>query len=239
VANVPDYCIAEVSDHAVAMTLSLLRKLPLSDRRVRAGDWDLKRIAPLKRLSTLTAGLVGMGRIGRMIAAKLGPFGFRIVFYDPFFTGEPPVPAARAVGLEELFAESDAVILQTPLTADTKHMLDDAAFAAMGRRPVIVNCARGELIDTDALVRALETGHISGAGLDVIENAPPLAVDHPLMRCDNVILAPHSAWMSTTALTDLQRLAAEEVARALRGERPKVLANPEVWERVQWKQPGT
>ena len=144
-----------------------------------------------------------------MIAAKLDPFGFRIVFYDPFFTGEPPVPSAQAVGLEELFAESDAVILQTPLTADTKHMLNDAAFAAMGRRPVIVNCARGELIDTAALVRALETGHISGAGLDVIESAPPLAVDHPLMQCDNVILAPHSAWMSTTALTDMQRLAAE------------------------------
>jgi D-3-phosphoglycerate dehydrogenase len=238
VANVPDYCIAEVSDHAVAMTLSLLRKLPLSDRRVRAGDWDLKPIAPLKRLSTLTAGIVGMGRIGRAIAVKLAPFGFRIIFHDPFFTGEPPVPAARAVGLEELFAESDAIILQTPLTADTRHLLDDDAFAAMGRQPVIVNCARGELIDTAALVRALETGRISGAGLDVIENAPPLAVDHPLMRCDNVILAPHSAWMSTTALTDLQRLAAEEVARALRGERPKVLANPEVWPQVRWKQPG-
>jgi len=115
--------------------------------------------------------------------------------------------------------------------------INDAAFAAMGRQPLIVNCARGELIDTAALVRALETGHISGAGLDVVENALPLAVSHPLMRCDNVILAPHSAWMSTAALTELQRLAAEEVARSLRGERPNVLANPEVWPQVRWKQP--
>lgn len=227
VANVPDYCIDEVSDHAVAMMLALLRKLPQSDRRVRQGDWKLAGLKPMQRISALTVGIVGMGRIGRAIAGKVAPFGPKIIFQDPFYQGDPPVPGARRVELAELLEDSDVIIIQAPSTAETRHMLNREAFARMKRKPIIVNCARGELIDTPALIEALERGLVAGAGLDVIENAPPLAADSPFLKLDNVILTPHSAWFSEGALHSLQRLAAMEVARVLRGERPKALLNPE------------
>jgi D-3-phosphoglycerate dehydrogenase / 2-oxoglutarate reductase len=235
VANVPDYCIDEVSDHALAMALALLRKLAFSDRRLREGAWQLGPLKPLRRIRTLTFGIIGMGRIGRAIAAKAAAFGPAIVFHDPYFKGPLPVPGARAVSLDELYALADAVIVQAPATPQTHHLLADDAFARMQRCPVIVNCARGELIDTAALIRALDAGRVSGAGLDVIEGMPPLPADSPLRRFDNVLLTPHSAWLSETALEDLQRLAALEVARALRGERPQALLNPEVWDRVTWR----
>ena len=227
VANVPDYCIAEVSDQAVAMTLALLRKLPQADRNLRRGEWAMAALKPMPRISSLTIGIIGMGRIGQAIAQKLAPFGATLIFHDPYFKGEPPA-GSRLVCLGELFGTAEAIILQAPATPDTRHMLNADTFAAMARQPVIVNCARGELIDTDALIEALRSGQVSGAGLDVIEGTPPLAEDSPLLALDNVLLTPHSAWFSAEALQALQRLACEEVARVLRGERPKALLNPEV-----------
>ncbi|HEY3416768.1 MAG TPA: C-terminal binding protein [Armatimonadota bacterium] len=230
VANVPDYCIDEVADQAVSMLLALLRKLPVADRNIRRGEWALATLKPLQRINALTVGIIGMGRIGRAITARLQSFGPRLLFADPYFRGEPPAGTTQ-VALDELYASVDAVIVQAPASAETRHLLDGAAFAAMTRKPVIVNCARGELIDTPALIEALQAGTISGAGLDVIEGTPPLPADSPLLQCDNVILTPHSAWFSAEALQSLQRLACLEVARALRDERPKALLNPEALER--------
>lgn len=227
VANVPDYCIPEVSDHAVAMTLSLLRKLPQADRNIRRDEWALAALKPMRRLSSLTIGIIGMGRIGQAIVAKLAVFGATLIFHDPYFQGEAPA-GARQMSLEELYASADAIILQAPATAETHHLLNATAFATMAKQPVLVNCARGELIDTEALIAALREGQVSAAALDVIEGAPPLPEDSPLLQMDNALLTPHSAWFSTEALQALQRLACEEVARALRGERPKSLLNPEV-----------
>ncbi len=229
VANVPDYCVDEVSDQAVTMTLALLRKLPQADRMVRSGEWALAELKPMRRISTLTVGIIGLGRIGKAIAAKILPFGSRIIYCDPY-ADSTATPALTSVELDELLRTSDAIIIQAPSTPQTRHMLNADAFAAMARQPVLVNCARGDLIDTDALVNALEQGQISGAGLDVIENTPPLPEDHPLLSFDNVILTPHSAWFSGDALDSLQRLGAMEVARALKGEQPKHLVNPEVLE---------
>jgi len=220
VANVPDYCIDEVSDHALAMFLSLTRKLPQADAGIRAGDWKLAGLKPLMRTSEMTVGVVGMGRIGRAIASKLAVFGVKIVFFDPYFTGDGPM-GSESVNFLELCEMSDAIIVQSPSTPETRHMLDEQAFAAMQKKPIIINCARGELIDTDALLKALESGQVSGAGLDVIEDAPPLAEDHPFLKMSNVILTPHSAWFSSGALYSLQRLAAAEVARVLNGEKAK------------------
>ena len=227
VANVPDYCVEEVSDQAAAMLLALLRKLPQADRAVRRGEWELAPLKPMGRIVNLTVGIVGMGRIGSAIARKVAAFGSRIVYYDPYYEGDPPA-GAEPTDMPELLRLSDAIIIQVPATPETRHMLDEAAFAAMARRPVIINCARGELIDTAALVGALEQGLVSGVGLDVIEGAPPLPDDSPLLGYDNVILTPHSAWCSDEALPSLQHLGAMEVARVLRGERPKSLLNPEV-----------
>ncbi len=229
VANVPDYCVDEVSDQAVTMTLALLRKLPQAERMVRDGEWALGQLKPLRRISTLTVGIIGLGRIGRGIAAKLSAFGPRIIYYDPY-ADSAATPQLTGVELAELLRAADAIIIQAPSTPETRHMLDAEAFAAMARQPVLVNCARGDLIDTDALVKALEQGQVSGAGLDVIEDTPPLPGDHPLLRFDNVILTPHSAWFSGEALDSLQRLGAMEVARVLKGQRPKHLVNPEVLE---------
>lgn len=230
VANVPDYCIEEVSDQAVAMMLSLVRKLPVADSGVRSGDWQLGRLKPLKRMSALTVGIIGMGRIGRAIASKTAAFGSKIIFFDPYC--KDAGTTARSVDLDTLCAESDAVIVQAPATADTYHLLNEQAFGSMTKKPVIVNCARGELIDTSALITALDEGRISGAALDVLEGAPPLPENSPLLEFDNVILAPHSAWFSEEALVSLQRLAAMEVARVLRGEPVKSLVNPELGGRI-------
>lgn len=227
VANVPDYCIDEVSDQGVAMLLALLRKLPQADRNLRRGEWSLGALKPMHRISTLTLGIIGMGRIGQALARKLAPFGAQLLFFDPYLQGEAS-GGAQSVSLQELYHRADGILLQAPATPETRHLLDAEAFAAMERQPVIVNCARGELVDTEALIAALGSGQISGAALDVIEGAPPLPEDSPLLSAENVLLAPHSAWFSAEALQSLQRLACEEVARALRGERPKSLLNPEV-----------
>ncbi len=226
VANVPDYCVDEVSDHAVAMTLALLRKLAQGDRNVRRGEWSLAPLKPMSRISSLTIGIIGMGRIGRAIAAKLAPFGARITYHDPYVEAGT-VSGVSAVELDELYATADAIIIQAPSTPQTRHMLDAAAFAAMRRSPVVVNCARGDLIDTEALVKALEQGRISGASLDVVEDTPPMPLDHALLTLNNVIVTPHSAWFSADALHSLQRLGAMEVARVLRGEPAKHLLNPD------------
>ncbi len=224
VANVPDYCIDEVSDHALAMMLTLLRKLPVGDKAIRNDNWKLGVLKPMRRINTLTVGIIGMGRIGKAITSKVAAFGPKIVFFDPYFKGEI---AAKQVDLPTLLKTSDAIIVQAPATPETKHILNAEAFAMMESKPVIINCARGELIETEALIEALEKGLISGAGLDVIENAPPFPTDSPLFKFDNVILAPHSAWFSEEALQSLQFLAAQEVARALTGECPKALLNPD------------
>ena len=229
VANVPDYCIDEVSDQAVAMTVSLLRKLPQGDRMVRGENWALADLKPMSRLNVLTIGIIGMGRIGRAIATKLAPFTPHLIYHDPYVESGA-LPDLTAVELDELYRTADAIIIQAPSTPQTRHMLNEGAFAAMQRSPVIINCARGDLIDTDALVAALEQGQVSGAGLDVIEGTPPLPLDHPVLGFDNVILTPHSAWFSADALHTLQRFGAMEVARVLRGERPKHLLNPEALE---------
>lgn len=226
VANVPDYCIDEVSDHALAMMLSLLRMLPQADKGIRSGSFSLAPYNSMKRISCLTVGVLGFGRIGRAIAAKAAAFGPKVIFFDPYFKGD--AGGAESVSLETLLAESDAIIVQAPANAETHHILNAAAFAAMKKSPVIVNCARGELIENEALIAALKSGQVSGAGLDVVENTPPIENFGELLDFDNVILTPHSAWLSKDSLLSLQRMAAMEVVRVLQGGKPNSLLNPEV-----------
>jgi D-3-phosphoglycerate dehydrogenase len=226
VANVPDYCIDEVADHALAHFLNLARKIGLSDRRVRGGEWSLAYVKPLKAIRTMRAGIIGFGRIGRAIAERLAPFGLEIVFYDPVLSGT--IGGARRVCLEELWGTCDAIFVQCPATPETRHLLNRDAFEKMQRAPLIINCARGEVVETDALMWALETGKVSGAGLDLLEDEDAVVKhDHPLKGFDNVVITPHSAWYSNVAIPNLQRRAAEAMARILSGERPTSLVNPE------------
>ena len=217
VANVPDYGTDEVSSQAVALLLALNRRLLLHDRQVRAGRWSTGVIAPMHRLRGRTLGLVGFGRIARMTLDKLSGFGFgRVIVHDP--SPELP-PGVEAADLDTLCRESDVVSLHAPLTAHTRHMIDTRRLALMKPGAVLVNTARGGLVDLDALQAALTQGRLAGAGLDVFDPEPPDAA-HPLFALDSVVVTPHIGWYSEEAMRDLQRKAAEEAVRVLRGEPP-------------------
>ncbi|MFD3499376.1 C-terminal binding protein [Streptomyces sp. NPDC058678] len=220
VTNVPDYCVEEVSDHAVGMVLAWTRGLAVSDREVRAGRWDPAG-ARLRRLSTLTCGVVGYGRIGRATVRKLGAFGSRILAHDP----HPPkdAPGVEMVGLEELLRRSDVVILHVPLTPDTHHIIGAEQLELMAPGGLLVNVSRGGLVDTDAVVKALDSGHLDGAAFDVLETEP--RVPAGLLDQPGALLTPHIAFSSDASVTELRRRAAEEVVRILAGETPAHACN--------------
>ena len=227
VTNVPDYCVDEVANHAMAHFLTLARKICFSDAKVRAGEWSLSYVKPMKALRSMTAGIVGCGRIGRAIATRLASFGISVVFSDPVVTD---VPAGTSrVEFDDLLSNADVIFVQCPSNEHTHHLFDEAVFKKMRKSPIIINTARGPIVDTDAVVYALENNLISGAGLDLLEDEDTVVKgEHALKKFDHVVLTPHSAWYSDLAIPELQKRAAEEVARVLNGERPKSLVNPEV-----------
>ena len=216
VTNVPDYCVEEVSDHAVGMVLAWTRGLVALDRAVRAGTWD-PAAARLRRLSELTCGVVGYGRIGRATVRKLAAFGPRILVSDPML-GAQASGDFEPVGLDELLVRSDVVILHAPLTEKTRHLIGAAQLALMPRGALLVNVSRGALVATGALIAALDDGGLGGVALDVIESEPD--VPDALRGHPNVILTPHVAFSSDASVVELRRRAAEEVVRVLRGESP-------------------
>ncbi|WP_232315498.1 C-terminal binding protein [Aquincola tertiaricarbonis] len=215
VANVPDYGIDEVSTQAVALALSVVRRLRRHDAEVRSGRWSTGVLAPMYRLRHRTLGLIGYGRIARMTHEKLQGFGFgRVLVCDP--AADLPAGVERA-GLDELCSQADLISLHAPLTPQTRHLIDARRLSLMRPTAVLVNTARGGLVDLDALHAALSRKQILGAGLDVFEPEPPNA-NHPLFALDNVVVTNHIGWYSEEAMRELQRKAAEEAVRALRGE---------------------
>ena len=229
VANVPDYCMDEVSDHALGLWLNLGRKIASADRQVRRGDWTIKPLEPVANLRAQTVAIIGLGRLGRMAARKLAVFGVELIFYDPHLPEDLDLDGVlcRKVGLEELCRTADAIFIHAPATRETHHLLNAERFGQMDRQPLIINTARAPLIDTTALVKALERGQVRGAGLDLVEGEQ-LPADHPLLRFDNVVITPHVAWYSEEAKVNLRRMAVREVIRVLHGGRPHSLLNPEV-----------
>lgn len=238
VANVPDYCLHEVSDHAVTLTLDIVRKVTMSNNRIKQkGEYELGYLKPVISMQDAKISVIGFGRIGRLIAGKMAGFGSRINFYDPFVNEEKVRIAvgldnknifAEKVTFEEAMETSDIIILQAPSTKENYHMMDNKAFGMMKKKPYVVNTARGELICNESLVNALKGSKISGAALDVAEGMPPVNMNDELLGFENVILTPHSAWFSVRALEQLQRLAATEVLRVLKGGWVKSLVNPQV-----------
>jgi D-3-phosphoglycerate dehydrogenase len=220
VTYVPDYCVMEVSDHAMALLLALARKIPLSNKLVQAGRWEMPAVVPIRRLHGCTLGLVGFGHIPRQVAPKAKAFGLRVITHDPFVS-----PAALAalgvenVSFDQLLQTSDFISVHAPATPATLGLFNTAAFAKMKKGAMIINTARGPLIDDAALVAALEAGHLGGAALDVLATEPP-SIDSPLMGRDNVILSPHTAFYSVEALDELQTKCASDVASVLSGEKP-------------------
>ncbi len=219
VCNVPDYGAEEVADHALAMLLALLRRMPLYDRALRDGAWGAKAlVADLPAFSQTTVGLLGFGRIAQAVARRLRPFGFTVIASDPNVSVSLAAAAGvTLVGFPELLAGSNALSLHLPLSEATRHILDEQALAALPEGAVVVNVARGGLVDEAALARALTSGKLSGAGFDVFETEP-VTEDCPLLRAPNTIFSPHAAFYSNKSLDNLQRLAAEEADRFLQGE---------------------
>ncbi len=215
VTNVPDYCTQEVSDHAVSLLLALLRGVVRFDRDVHAGRWD-PASARLRRLGTLSCGVIGYGRTGRRTARLLAAFGMSVLVH----TRHPPADAAglEFLALDTLLGRCDALLLHLPLDADSRHLLDARRLALLRRGAFIVNVSRGAIIDTAALIAALQSGHVGGAALDVLEEEPRVPAE--LLAHPNVIVTPHVAFSSDAALAELRRRAAEEVIRVLRGGTP-------------------
>jgi D-3-phosphoglycerate dehydrogenase len=225
VTNVPDYCIDEVSDHALALILSLARGVTLLDRHVRNGSWSPSDARPIHRLRGRTLGLVGFGRIARALAAKVRPLGLRVLTTDPFVSAEAAREAgAEPTSLEELLGAADVVSIHAPLTSESHHLIGAAQLAQMKPGAILVNTSRGPLIDLDALRSALAEGWLGGAGLDVLEEEPP-APDDPLLHHDGVIVTPHAAFYSEESLEELQRKAVEQVIEALAGRTPPYAVN--------------
>lgn len=219
VAYVPDYATGEVADHTAALILTMLRKIVPLERSLRQGVWDAVGTAkPVKSFSETVAGFVGFGRIGREVHARLQPFGFTSIVTDPY-TSESDLAAlnARGVELDALFAAADVITLHAPLTPKTHHVVNAHKLGLMQASAIVVNTARGALIDTAALVEALKDKQIAGAALDVFEQEP-LEADSSLREFPNVILTPHAAWYSARSVEKLQSLAADEVDRHLSGQ---------------------
>jgi D-3-phosphoglycerate dehydrogenase / 2-oxoglutarate reductase len=223
VANVPDYGRDEVADHTLALALALLRGVVALDRSVRDGTWDLDPARPLRRLATLTWGVVGCGAIGTAVAGRAAGLGMRVLGYDlPTVRSEAPI---ERVPLEELLEEADLVSLHAALTPDTRHLVGAAALARMRPTAHLVNTARGGLVEEAALLAALDDGALAGAALDVLEREPPDELGWRLARHPRVVATPHAAWYSEEAFHTLKSEVAREALRVLGGGAPRSPVN--------------
>ena len=228
VTYAPVYCLDEVSDHAMALLLSLARKIPFSTAMVSSGRWEMPAVVPIRRFKGRTLGLVGIGNIAQAIVAKAQAFGIKTIAADPYARDEIFANTnTEKVTLDELLERSDYISVHAPLTPETENMFSTEAFAKMKNDALLINTSRGPLVDVDALVQALEAGEIGGAALDVLPQEPPPA-DHPLFGRDDVILTPHTGFYSEDALLDLQTTVATDVATVLSGGKPKYPVNPNV-----------
>lgn len=230
VSNVPDYGTQEVALHTLSLMLAVHRRLLIYDAALREGRWlrGPQVAPPIPRLKGLTLGIVGLGRIGRAVAVHAGSLGMHRLTYDPYVSRSSAIEAgAVLVDYGTLLRQSDFVTFHTPLTTETRHLLGEREIQQMKPSAVVINTSRGAVVDTTALAKALQSGRLAGAGVDVFE-LEPLKPNHPLRTTPNTILTPHVAWYSEEATQTLKRRVAEEIARVAQGEWPRSLVNPEV-----------
>lgn len=220
VLNVPDYCLDEVSVHAFSLLLACVREVPLFDREIRSGGWDWTLGKPIHRFAGQTLGLAGFGKIPREVAAKARAFDLDVIVYDPYVSADDIAACnGEKVDFDELLERSDFISVHVPLTDETTGLFDTDAFDAMKGSAVIINTARGPVIDTDDLYDALVAGDIAGAGLDVMPEEPP--DDWSLFDLDEVVATPHVAWYSEESYEELRRRVTEDVLGVLRGDDPQ------------------
>lgn len=224
VTNNPTYCIEEVAEHTLAMMLSAARKITFYDRQVRGGGWAVPPGKPMYRVAGSTCGLIGFGNIARRVATAAAALDMHVLYFDPFVEqGQFDAPGQKAE-LSEVLEQADYLCVHAPLTPQTGGMLDTEAFSHMKPTAVLINCSRGPIVDTAALIEALDAGRIAGCALDTTD-PEPLPADHTLRTRENVIINPHAAWYSEGAMEGLQRGAPSEVRRVLEGRWPVNVVN--------------
>jgi D-3-phosphoglycerate dehydrogenase len=231
VTNVQNYCTEEVADHAIALWLTLARKLPDYDRATHEGVWKWQSGQPVYRMRGRTMGVVSLGKIGQAIVTRAQAFGVNVIAYDPFL----PAEVAKKLGVElvdkrALLTRSDYILMQAPMTPDTHHFLSDAEFAAMKPGAILVNTGRGPTVDNKALFHALSKGHLAAAGLDDPEEEPAkranwTPADNPLFTLPNVLVTPHAAYYSEESIHAARVTAATQVAKVLTGQKPDYTVN--------------
>jgi D-3-phosphoglycerate dehydrogenase len=227
VTNNPTYCIEEVAEHTLAMLLTCARKIAFYDRLVRKGKWAVPPGKPMFRMAGSTVGLIGFGNIARRVAKGAASLDMRVLYSDPFVeTGQFDAPGEK-VEFEILLKESDYLCVHAPLTTQTRGMVGADAFSKMKSTAFVINCSRGPIIDTEALVQALDGEQIAGCALDTTD-PEPLPINHALRSRENVIINPHAAWYSEQAMEGLQRGAPSEVRRVLEGKWPLNVVNQAV-----------
>jgi D-3-phosphoglycerate dehydrogenase len=220
VCNVPDYGTEEVANHAIALCFAVHRRILSYDLKVRKGEWGYVLPWQIPRLSTLRVGVLGLGRIGTAFAKRIQPFVREVVAFDPFLSEEQF--AAIGVGFtapQQIYESCDIISLHLPLSKENRHLINDGTIAQMKRKPILINVSRGGLVDSAALIRALRTGQICGAGIDVFEEEPNVPSGY--LALENIVLSPHVAWYSEEANLQLRRSAIEEIVRVLTGLSPK------------------
>lgn len=225
VANIPDYCIDEVANQTIALLLALIRKISFFDKRVKSGQWDFRLGFPIYRTRGKILGLIGCGRIGIEVGRRLSSFGMKVIAFDPYI--DRSQEGIELKSLDDVLRSSDFISIHCPLNNSTFHLIGEKEFRKMEKKPIIINTSRGPIIDEKALIRALEEGLISGAGLDVLEKEPP-DPQNPLLGMENVIITPHSGFYSEESIKELKRRAAENVLNVLQGRCPKSVVNREV-----------
>ena len=225
VTSVPDYSIDEVSTHAIALLLNHARRLQKMFASVRAGAWyDAAAIEPAPRLRGQVLGLIGYGRIGSTVAAKARGLGLNVIVVDPFIEIDEAQDGVRQVGLDALLAAADFISLHSPLSDSSRHIINAAALEKMKSSAYLINTARGELIDEEALLNAVQSGSIAGAALDVLTVEPP-PPDFPLLRDERITITPHAGWYSEASKLDVRVKAIDDVLRVLSGKAPRSPVN--------------
>ncbi len=226
VTNVPDYCLDEVADHAITLAFMLIRRIPMYAQGARDGKWHWSAGGQVFRFRGLTWGSIGFGRIAQNITHKLRPFGFRMLAYDPNVSASYlGTCGVQKVTLDDLLGNAEVVNVMCPYTPETFHLINEAALRKMRPHAILVNCARGKIVDNAALYKALKEGWIASAGLDDPEEEPAKLdrwspKDNPLFSLSNCIITPHVAYVSEDSLRECRRIAAENARAVLLGEMP-------------------
>lgn len=224
--NLPTFCVIDVATHAMAMLLDLCRKLTFLDREARKGSWDVSYGYPIHRLEAMTLGLIGFGNTAKLLVGYVKPFGMKVLACDPFITPEQCEEyGVEKVELDALWAKSDALSVHVPIIPSTRHLINKDSIAKMKDGVLIINTARGPIINLDDLVAGLKSGKVAGAGLDVFEGEPITDVSHPMYNCHNLIITPHVAYASVESGDTQHTQVAETAVKVLKGEIPSNTVN--------------